>query len=122
MNVQNGRIEPAPVHPGSAVGETIAVVGLGYVGLPLLAAMAHAHGRVLGFDVNRRRVEALMRGHDETRELTADVLTAGDIELSHDPSVLDGATCFIICVPTPLNEDHQPDLSMVVAAGRTVAA
>ena len=122
MNVQDRQIEPAPSRPGAAAGETIAIIGLGYVGTPLLAAMAHAHPRVLGFDVNSGRVDALKRGHDETGELTADELTPGAIRLSDDPAVLAGATCFIICVPTPLNEDHQPDLSMVVAAGRTVAA
>ena len=90
MNIQNGRIEPAPVHPGSAVGETIAIVGLGYVGMPLLAAMAHAHGRVLGFDVNRRRVEALKRGYDETGELTADELTSAKSNSPTTPRCLMG--------------------------------
>jgi len=122
MDVRNRQIDPATVRPGAAAGETIAVLGLGYVGLPLLAAMARAHGRALGFDVDRRRVEALMRGHDETGEVAAGDLRSGGVALSHDASALAGATCFIICVPTPLNEDHQPDLSMVVAAGRTVAA
>lgn len=97
----------------------IAVIGLGYVGLPLAVALAR-HFAVVGFDANARRVGELKRGHDRTGEVASEALRANPLALADDPEAMRGADVFIITVPTPVTEHNLPDLSSVRAACGTV--
>jgi UDP-N-acetyl-D-galactosamine dehydrogenase len=98
----------------------IAIIGLGYVGLPLAVYMAR-HFPVLGFDVNEDRVGELRQGRDRTREVTADEFAgAANLEFSADPAALKACNFFIVTVPTPINQALQPDLSMLERASATV--
>jgi UDP-N-acetyl-D-glucosamine/UDP-N-acetyl-D-galactosamine dehydrogenase len=101
--------------------ERIAVVGLGYVGLPLAVALAKHFEDVVGFDIDEERVESLARGEDWTGEIERDVLTASRLEVSSDPQCLAGRTFYAITVPTPVDKNHRPDLGAVKSACRTVA-
>jgi len=98
---------------------TIAVVGLGYVGLPLAVALA---GRfpVIGFDVDAGRVKELSQGHDRTREVLPDRLGAARCRFTNKPEDMRGADVFILTVPTPVDRDNHPDLGAVRAACATV--
>jgi UDP-N-acetyl-D-galactosamine dehydrogenase len=98
----------------------IVVVGLGYVGLPLAVALAE-HGDVLGFDVDQRRVAELEGGHDRTREVDRDRLTASTLRVTADPAQCAGASVYIVTVPTPIDGNNQPDLSPLIAASRAIA-
>ena len=101
--------------------EKIAVIGLGYVGLPV----ALTFGRKLptvGFDIRAKRVEELRKGHDDTREVTSDQLAAAvKCELTADPSKLADCTFFIVAVPTPIDHNNRPDLTPMISASKTVA-
>jgi len=98
----------------------IAVVGLGYVGLPLAVYMAR-HFPVLGFDIDAERVAELRLGKDRTREVTDEEFAAArSIGFSADPQALKQANFFIVTVPTPINEALQPDLGMLEKASATV--
>ncbi len=100
--------------------EQIAVVGLGYVGLPVALAFARVYPGTIGFDISERRVAELKRGHDSTREVEDGELAASSIELTTDAGRMADATFFVVTVPTPINENRQPDLTPVVSACRTV--
>ncbi len=104
------------------MAERIAVVGLGYVGLPVAVGMARAHGGVVGFDIDAGRVEALRRGSDGTGEFTADELAGLDLRLTADAADLAGCTCFILTVPTPIDANRQPDLEALHRACSSVGA
>jgi len=94
----------------------IAVVGLGYVGLPLAVALARSFPTV-GYDIDRERVAELKRGHDRTREVAADRLA---IEISDEAPILDGRDIYIVTAPTPVDEQNRPDLTAVRGASETV--
>lgn len=98
---------------------TIAVIGLGYVGLPLAVALAR-HFDVIGFDIDQKRIAELRDHHDRTGELTPGELADSTLEYIADESFLDEAQIHIITVPTPVGEDNKPDLRAVEAASRTV--
>lgn len=100
--------------------ERIAVVGLGYVGLPVALAFAKHFPRTIGFDISARRVEALKGGIDDTHEVDEELLTNTTLEATTDPRALRGATFFVVAVPTPLNEEHNPDLGALLRATETV--
>ena len=97
----------------------IAVIGLGYVGLPLAVALAKRFP-VVGFDVSGKRVAALRDGVDATREIAAEELRACRAAFTDDPAALEGAELFIVTVPTPVDDANNPDLSAVLAACATV--
>ncbi len=97
----------------------IAVIGLGYVGLPLAVALAR-HFSVLGYDMNHGRIAELGRGHDRTGEVDAATLRASTLGLTADPTRLGAHDVYIITVPTPVDRNNRPDLGAVVAACRTV--
>ena len=97
----------------------IAVVGLGYVGLPLAVALAR-HGPVTGYDHDPQRIRELSAGHDRTGEVTSEALAATALELTADSSSLVGHDIYIITVPTPVDRHNVPDLSAVRAACRTI--
>jgi UDP-N-acetyl-D-galactosamine dehydrogenase len=98
----------------------IAVVGLGYVGLPL----ASAFGKVvptIGFDINEQRVRELRKGADRNGEVNKDDLRQPLLDLTSDPALLERASVVIIAVPTPVDKAKRPDLSHLVDASRLVA-
>ena len=99
--------------------ETLAVVGLGYVGLPLAVALSR-HMKVLGFDISAQRVKELQDGHDRTREVDDGKLQAADVRYTCDPAELKQAAVIIVAVPTPIDGHHSPDLTPVVGASKTV--
>ena len=101
-------------------GATVAVVGLGYVGLPLLVASATAGFETLGLDVDPEKVALLDRSRSYIVDVTdSDVASVRHGEFSADPAILDRAHVILICVPTPLT-DHAPDLSMVRGAAEDI--
>ncbi len=98
---------------------SIAVVGLGYVGLPLAAAFGR-QAPVIGFDISAAKIAELKAGRDNTGELTAAELSSTRIEYTTDPSRLREASFVIVTVPTPLSVDKKPDLSPLQAASTTI--
>ena len=98
----------------------IAVIGLGYVGLPLAVALARKFETV-GFDIDERRVAELREGKDRTREVDEAELRASDLTLTADAQNCAGADIYIVTVPTPVDQANRPDLSAVIAATRMLA-
>ena len=101
-------------------GRKIAVIGLGYVGLPVAAAFARAGSRVIGFDIDADRVRELRAGQDRTREVEAADLGRDTLDLTSDSSGLKAADFFIVTVPTPIDAANRPDLSAMLEASRMV--
>ncbi len=100
--------------------ETIAVVGLGYVGLPLAVAFGKRR-RTIGFDLNERKIAAYRAGRDPTGEVPdEDLAAATRLELTSDPAALREADCVIVAVPTPIDAARQPDLRPLRGASETV--
>ena len=87
----------------------IAVVGLGYVGLPIAVAFGK-RAKVIGFDINKAKIEELLKGFDRTGEVLAADLKACQVEYTSEPADLKAADFIIVAVPTPINESLQPDL------------
>lgn len=87
----------------------IAVIGLGYVGLPLAVALAK-HYTVIGYDISEHRVRELKEGHDRTREISEADLKKSPLQVSTDPNSMLGANVFIVTVPTPVDANNVPDL------------
>ncbi len=100
--------------------EKIAVIGLGYVGLPVALAFARAFPGTVGFDLNTEKVAELRRGVDRTGEIDSATLAASTLTITADPADLAGATLFVVAVPTPIDANHQPDLRAVRGASETV--
>jgi UDP-N-acetyl-D-galactosamine dehydrogenase len=98
----------------------LAVVGLGYVGLPVALAFAAKFPSTIGFDISAERVCALRSGEDATKEFTKEQLLASPVTLTSDPDDLKLADVFIVCVPTPVHADHRPDLAPLRSASRIV--
>ncbi|MBQ3059858.1 MAG: nucleotide sugar dehydrogenase [Desulfovibrio sp.] len=99
--------------------QPVAVVGLGYVGLPLAVALSN-YMDVLGFDINAGRVIELQAGHDRTREVSDTVLQAANVHYTCDAAELARAAVIIVAVPTPIDAHRSPDLGPVVGASTTV--
>ena len=104
------------------MSERIAVVGLGYVGLPVALAFAAKFPDVLGFDIDASRIAALEQGHDWTGECARDALEASTIAFTADPADLAAANFYIVAVPTPIDGNRRPDLGPIESASRTVGA
>src|SRR5690242_17473732 len=99
---------------------TVAVVGLGYVGLPLAVAFGKRF-QTLGYDIAARRVEELARGLDRSGEVSGDELReAMRLRFSNDPGALRSADFIIVAVPTPIDAARQPDLGALIGASRAV--
>jgi UDP-N-acetyl-D-galactosamine dehydrogenase len=99
----------------------IAVIGLGYVGLPLAVALSRPFA-VIGYDTDAVRVKELRDGHDRTGEIQPSVLRAATFDITDDAAAIRSAQTFIITVPTPVDADNRPDLAHVRAACRTIGA
>ncbi|MEB3329559.1 MAG: nucleotide sugar dehydrogenase [Candidatus Sericytochromatia bacterium] len=102
------------------MSEKLAVVGLGYVGLPVAVAFARRFPGTVGFDIDATKVAELEAGHDRTGEVAAETLRASGLTVTSDPAALRDATFFVVAVPTPITEGRQPDLRALEAASRTV--
>ncbi len=98
----------------------IAIIGLGYVGLPL----AVEFGKILpvvGFDIKQPRIDELKAGHDSTREVEPeDLAAAAQLSYSASPDDLKNCNVFIVTVPTPVDQANRPDLTPLVKASETV--
>ncbi|ASK33622.1 Vi polysaccharide biosynthesis protein VipA/TviB [Alcanivorax sp. N3-2A] len=98
----------------------LAVIGLGYVGLPLAAEFGK-HRPVIGFDINPARIKALQAGFDATREVSAEELKeSAQLSFSADPAALEGCNVYIVTVPTPIDEHRRPDLTPLIKASETI--
>jgi len=100
-------------------GRKIAVIGLGYVGLPVAVAFARA-APVIGFDIDRARIDELRAGRDRTREVDAAELAQPNLACTSDPAALARADFYIVTVPTPIDAANRPDLSAMLSASKTV--
>ena len=99
---------------------TIGVIGLGYVGLPLAVEFAKKHS-VVGFDLDKKRVDSLKKGIDLTLEvLKQDILDATDLLITNKVEDLTKASIYIVTVPTPINKHTQPDLTPLLKASETI--
>lgn len=97
----------------------IAVLGLGYVGLPLAVEFGKTRD-VIGYDINERRIAALRGGHDSTLEVSDEELRAASVHFTNEESDLADASVYIVTTPTPVNEHKQPDLGAVLSATRAI--
>ena len=98
----------------------IAVIGLGYVGLPVAVAFARSGAAVVGFDIDRERIEELCTGFDRTREVEKSELAQPTLVYTYEAEALVDANFYIVTVPTPINALRRPDLSAVFRASETV--
>ena len=97
----------------------IAVVGLGYVGLPVAVAFGKQQ-EVVGFDINETRINELKNGYDRTNEVNDEDLKKSNIKFTNEPEELSKADFIIVAVPTPINKNNQPDLTPLIKASETV--
>jgi UDP-N-acetyl-D-galactosamine dehydrogenase len=100
--------------------ETIAIIGLGYVGLPVALAFARAFEHVVGFDIDQKRVDELNRGHDRTNEVDVEELKTTTLKMTTDAKSLEGISFYVVTVPTPIDGNRQPDLRPVKSASESV--
>jgi UDP-N-acetyl-D-galactosamine dehydrogenase len=109
--------QQAPAH-----NRTIAVIGLGYVGLPVAVALARSSARTIGFDVNPARIAELRQGRDRTGEIESADLKAAPLAFADSKDALREADFFVVTVPTPIDAARRPDLTALVRASETVGA
>jgi UDP-N-acetyl-D-galactosamine dehydrogenase len=124
MNSEPTTAEPTTAEPTAAepaAEPTIAVIGLGYVGLPLAVVLAR-HYDVIGFDIDTSRIQELERGHDRTGEVEAAQLTECGLRCSAAASDIAQRDIYIVTVPTPVSKDRKPDLSALTSASELVGA
>ena len=100
--------------------ETLALVGLGYVGMPIAHAFAKKGINVIGFDLNIEKIELYKSGEDPTNEVGNEEIKNTKIQFTSDETELKKAKFIIIAVPTPVNIDHTPDLTPVIRASEIV--
>lgn len=103
-------------------GRKIAVIGLGYVGLPVAVSFARSGVQVIGFDIDAARVAELRQGSDRTREVEAEDLGHSSLVFTADPAALKQSDFYIVTVPTPIDEARRPDLRAMSAASRSVGS
>ena len=100
--------------------EKVALIGLGYVGLPIAVAFASKGVKVIGFDLNKRKIELYKNGIDPTLEVGNDKIKETQVEFTSDERKISEAKFIIVAVPTPVNTDHTPDLTPVISASKIV--
>ena len=98
--------------------ENLSIVGLGYVGMPMAIAFAKEGVNVIGFDVNVEKIGLYKSGIDPTNEVGNKVIAKTTIEFTSDAADLQKAKFHIVAVPTPVNQDHTPDLTPVIGASK----
>ncbi len=103
----------------------IGIIGLGYVGLPLVMAFADAGFHVIGFDIDQRKVDTLLRGQSYIRHINAsrisELINGGQFEPTSDYNRLVEVDAMLICVPTPLTENREPDMSYIESTTKEIA-
>ncbi len=99
--------------------ETLALVGLGYVGMPIAVEFAK-HVNVVGFDINKAKIEAYRSGKDPTLEVGDEAIKASSVEWTYDETRLKDTKFIIVAVPTPVNDDTTPDLTPVIGSSEIV--
>jgi len=97
--------------------ESVALIGLGYVGMPIAVAFAKKVN-VIGFDLNKAKIELYKSGIDPTKEVGDEAIKNSSVYFTSDEKDLQKAKFHIVAVPTPVNQDHTPDLSPVEGASR----
>ena len=101
--------------------ERIAVIGLGYVGLPLSVALARKFDTI-GFDIDPVRIDELRSGDDRTREVAPEDLNSSALNLTADAATLSGRSIYIVTVPTPIDEANRPDFTAILSACELVGS
>jgi UDP-N-acetyl-D-galactosamine dehydrogenase len=114
-------VNQAPVGFPDPATARVAVIGLGYVGLPLILGFSR-NSRAIGFDINQQKISELKQGLDFTGEVNADELRQADAEFTTDAAALAEADVIIVCVPTPVNSHNRPDYGPLLAASKTIGA
>lgn len=99
----------------------IAVVGLGYVGLPVAVSFGNKH-KVIGFDINESRISELKNNYDRTNEVTTEKLEASNVEYTSDRDKLSESDFIIVAVPTPIDKHNKPNLTPLIKASETVGS
>lgn len=102
------------------VASRISVIGLGYVGLPVALAFARKFEGVIGFDIDDRRVSSLRQGADWSGETDFSELKNTTLHFTSDPRDLAGSNLYIVCVPTPVNQDRRPDFGPLIRASTAI--
>ncbi|GER93567.1 nucleotide sugar dehydrogenase [hot springs metagenome] len=102
--------------------KTIAVVGLGYVGLPLCIGFGKVFRGVIGFDISKSRINELKSGIDKTFEVSSEDIKKASVEFTDDPQTLKKAAVIVIAVPTPINSHKIPDLKPIESASQIVGS
>ncbi|MBQ3133410.1 MAG: nucleotide sugar dehydrogenase [Clostridia bacterium] len=100
--------------------EKLALVGLGYVGMPIAVAFAKKGVSVIGFDLNKSKIDLYRQGIDPTQEVGDDQIKNSTVDFTSDPEKLREAKFIVVAVPTPVNQDHTPDLTPVVGASTII--
>ena len=100
--------------------ENLALVGLGYVGMPIAVAFANKGLKVIGFDLNKAKIDLYKSGIDPTREVGDEAIKNCSVEFTCDETRLKTAQFIIVAVPTPVNSDHTPDLTPVIGASTII--
>ena len=99
---------------------SIALVGLGYVGMPIAVAFAKKGVEVIGFDLNKNKIDLYKQGVDPTLEVGDDAIKSTTVQFTSEEKELQRATFIIVAVPTPVNTDHTPDLTPVIGASEII--
>ena len=102
------------------MNDRIAIIGLGYVGLPVALAFAKKFPGTIGFDINYEKITALKQGIDPTGEIPNDELKATTLQITSDPVDLKAANFFVVAVPTPIDRDNRPDLTPLIKSSETI--
>ncbi|HQY63754.1 MAG: nucleotide sugar dehydrogenase [Myxococcales bacterium] len=102
------------------MAEKIAIIGLGYVGLPVALAFAKAFPGTVGFDIHKEKVAELQRGYDRNHEISEAELTSNPIKITSNIEDMRGCTFFVVAVPTPVDKNNVPDLTPVVRSSESV--
>lgn len=100
--------------------ESLSLIGLGYVGMPIAVAFANEGVKVIGFDLNKAKIELYKNGKDPTNEVGDEVIKQTSVKFTSDEIDLQKAKFHIVAVPTPVNQDHTPDLAPVIGASEIV--
>ncbi len=100
--------------------QRIAVIGLGYVGLPLFLAFAKKFPGTIGFDIDINKIEALKQGIDPSGELSSEDFKATGLKITSDPTDLASANFFVVTAPTPIDQNHRPDLAPLISASQII--
>ena len=100
--------------------ESLALVGLGYVGMPIAVAFAKKGINVIGFDLNKEKINLYKSGFDPTKEVGDETIKKTTVQFTSEEEELRKAKFIIVAVPTPVNMDHTPDLAPVIGASEIV--